>query len=298
MKRSNVWFVSILITSALLPSAANNAVTKSLARPSQSLTQQRNSASQDAQTNAKPKASLTRIQQAPSSQSSPAESGENGDQNAGRLRKIWEWIAGMSAQGLFNFIMAIATILLAIFTGQLVCVTRDLNEATSAAAMASEAALHAERPILVIMNIKANIVYVERLGGRRLFADIQIRNCGKGPAIIKKAIFASELFGSSYEGPSTVSFPTDTIEHSRGAVIEEGTTVWWKVVHVADEPKVGIAIARKTTTLGFYGEIIYRGPVNRTYRTPLFYWYALSDGQVEGDQGHFLYGPDRLNEFD
>src|SRR3989338_3497287 len=115
-------------------------------------------------------------------------------------RRAYDWLARISAQGFSNFAIAVATIFLAIFTCQLVKVTRNMQAATQDSAKATiesakvaQLALHADRPFLVIdisslAGFVRHITEEERKLGQedeRLRASFRLKNCGKGPAIIE-----------------------------------------------------------------------------------------------------------------
>jgi hypothetical protein len=167
MRRSNTWFALILIASALLLSGARNATAQGLG-PRQSLPQQRNNAAQQTKTYAEHEASFAQVDQAVDGQSDTNKGRSYSYNNSPYLTQVSErigaWIAHISSQHFFSFIVALATGLMAWFNYQLVGVTDEMTKATAEAAKAAiesakaaELALYAERPYLFVENQKIGI---------------------------------------------------------------------------------------------------------------------------------------------
>jgi hypothetical protein len=108
------------------------------------LTHQRNDQSEETQADTKP-APSAELSKTPNGTESI--SGQSATETIANNRSsaqfpvcriLKAWIAGITAQGVFNFVIAFATGLLAIFTWKLVSVTRDLHTATVEATKVAE----------------------------------------------------------------------------------------------------------------------------------------------------------------
>jgi hypothetical protein len=171
MKLSEPLRALILVASALLLSAASGDLPRPSVQSQGRSTHQGNDhdQSQQAQTDAQPTPSAE-ISETPKSAEPigshpPVQQIRRDDRNSAEspiCRTLKIWIAGITAQGFFNFVIAFATFLLAIFTWKLVRVTRDMHtvsvEATkvskdsAAAAQSSADAAKAQLEFRLRMN--------------------------------------------------------------------------------------------------------------------------------------------------
>lgn len=103
------------------------------------------------------------------------------------MLQVREWLGGITAQGLFTFVTAVATVVLAVFTGLLVSVTGDLHKATEAA---TKVAMATDRPYLFSFSgwVKQEPIVSESPGFQGGIGSIscEIQNFGKGPAVISE----------------------------------------------------------------------------------------------------------------
>lgn len=175
--------------------------------PSQSLAQQGNEATEHAKSYIQPTPASTN---APDGNPSAKQSRYDGDQDTCLLGEIGEWIADISAQGFFNFIIAVATGLIAWFNWQLVGVTDEMKQATAEAAKAAASgaaaarlALKIDRPYLILEHaqltgvlrgddpIRKETPELRELTIPPLFSPrvvLRFRNYGKGPVIFGEGI--------------------------------------------------------------------------------------------------------------
>ena len=178
--------------------------------------------------------------------------------------------------------IVLSTILLAVFTGLLVCVTRDLQVAT-------EAALHINRPFILIPK-------VARLSPNDEFVSCVYQNSGSGPADIVEIIARLDQFyqpidippamyvpSVSYSGPgwqiSDPIIPAGKVAE-RPICVDFDLTRFEGVYGPVNPPNTSPRIA-------VHGRIKYRGgPPNEFYLTHFFYWLI-------GDL--FFKGPEELN---
>lgn len=278
MKRSKTWFASILIALALLLSSGKNLSAQSL-RPRQSPPQQRNETLQHPQTNAEQGPSSGRIEQTPTAINSPSreghpkERGREGDQNSRPLRKIREWIANISSQAFFNFITAAATAILAVFTGQLVCVTRDLHKAT-------EAALHVNRPFLLVVEVRcdetkfANGVLTHRFA-------VVMRNFGVGPAdVLQRDVWtAVHDFPTTSDSEPQLTYRPYSVNNRfrESLVVAPGETTDRITCRSDLTHQMYVAVQDRTKALAVDGIVHYRGASPKVYDTNFFWWCFIDD---------------------
>jgi hypothetical protein len=278
MKPLNIWFALILIALALLLSGEKNVSGQNLG-PSQSLTQQSNETAQQTETDAKPSPSPTRIEQSPAAinsvvgQPSPEKSGKDSDQHACWLRKVSEWIAGISAQGFFNFITAAATFAMAAFSYLLVRITRELHKAT-------EGALYISRPFLLVTGVECTDTKFINGVLTHKFA-IHLKNFGVGPADIVTYIASAD------PNDSPVGYVPEIKEPELRYFPENGNRLSDSVVGPGEEandriecesmldPQLYVALQDGTKTLGINGIIVYRGTAPKSYETKFFWWFYM-----------------------
>ena len=226
MKPLKLLSMSILITSALLLSAARNVRAQNLLGPSQSLTKQRNETSQKTYADTKQSPSPTRAEESPSSinspksKPSPEKIGDySNDNEDGLFSRVWAWIASTSAQGFLNFLVAAATIALAIFTGKLVSVTRDMHIATEAATKVAALALNANRPFLFVQEPTIHF-YGESKSIRGFVKSIQALALGQKSDITKDPLSQSSIYKNAN---AQIAF--DIKNRGKGVAIIESTRV-------------------------------------------------------------------------
>jgi hypothetical protein len=279
----------ILIAAALLLSGVRSVSAQGLG-PSQSVTQQRNHGPQQTQANAKKSAPPTRVEQSPASvnsisgQSGPEEVSSNSDNNPPELRKVGEWIiasiASMSAQGWSNFVIALATVFLAIFTGQLVCVTRDLHKAT-------EAALHIDRPFLLVTNVQCPAFSSEGSGNEILYIyefEVCLRNFGVGPADIVDYIAGAAVRDRRVRGVPLLQGivePEVAWFAPSGQRLAESLVAPREIANGRIKTRAILsrghcdAVRNGEKAIGIDGIIRYRGASQQVYWTRFFWWCFL-----------------------
>src|SRR5208282_6322313 len=182
MKLSSTWFALILIVSALLLSGVSNA------RPDGNDTPKIQNDGDQHQQNGK--AVAPSPEQFPTDKSSansyPGTYNYKGTFNYGPKYN------GPSESGLAKAAYVasiISAAFLTLFTGllvllnrKLVGLTNNLSKATAAAAKAAEAALHVNRPFLLITNVKCGEIVRNNDGYIPYSFTITLRNFGVGPA--------------------------------------------------------------------------------------------------------------------
>src|ERR1022692_3898162 len=172
----------VLLASALLlsggKSGAQNLGLRPSAQTDATLSEQRNGTPQDRQTAARPRATAL-PEQAPSPTHS--EVGHYGAVHVKSIRQngfcewakwFWSIVSGITALEVFNLLLVVGTFLLARFTYQLV---------------------HADRPFLIpekqsLASRWPSLADFEKGDLDNLTAQLTLRNCGKGPAIIDEAV--------------------------------------------------------------------------------------------------------------
>jgi hypothetical protein len=196
MKALKLWSMSILIASALLLSAGRNA---RAASPSPVPAPSPQRAIQGGEQPALPKQesaqhpappTITDLAGSPANTPAPGNKGDDSQSNS------------LLAIGTFIFIAltGVATALIAKFNKQLVAVTNEMTNAAKAAADAADAALHINRPSIVITGIAAQVGIHQktRTPDTLIGYTPQIYNLGSGPAEIIGAFSHSRVF-DAYE---------------------------------------------------------------------------------------------------
>jgi len=299
MKRSSTWFALILIASALLLRAAPSVNAQNLG-PSQSLTQQGNKTAQQAQSNTKTSTSSPRIEQTPSpvnsenGQSGSDKVRSDGDKDTPRLTEFWKWIGGwltnVSGQAFFNLVMTVATVFVAIFTGQLVYATRKMQTA-------SEAALHVNRPFLLVTDVKCLRFTRDGSTNEMLYIyefDVCLRNFGIGPADIvdyiavaaARNIPTEATFADHPSGSGTVIFLEPGAEPfvyyaATGRRLSESLVApnEWAEGRIKEKATLTRAdcdaVRNGKARIGIDGIIRYRGAPKQVYWTRFFWWCFL-----------------------
>ena len=262
MKRLKLLSTSILIVSALLLSGVKNGSAQPL-RPGQSLPQQRNETAQETKRDAPQIPASTN---SPDSKASSDKSGHNSNQDTCGLRNIRKWFAGISAEGFFNFIIAVATGFIAWFNWQLVGVTDEMKTATKATADVAELALHSDRPYGIVQ-----IVEFGKEPNRH--ARVILDNFGNGPLDIVEFNATRDFFDGPRFMPKCEYWEVNTDTRTTGVVIPpKGRHTQEVPFHLTLEERD--VFWRGDKTLGVYGRILYRGgPPNIIYETCFFWWY-------------------------
>jgi hypothetical protein len=287
MKLLNISFASILIASVLLLSVAKNATAENLTL-SQGLPQE-NSAPQQAEAYSAQHSSPIRTGQTPSAinspsgQSSTEESGTDRNQHASRLQTLREWIATISAQGFFNFIVAVATVFIAWFNWQLVGVTNEMKKATSDAAQAAaksadaaQAALHADRPYLLVTDVL--MAGSGSPTGALHVIPIKFENFGSGPADIQDYIAEPDVLPwPKPDAPDPVAWHSpEEGNRLHDSLVRAGETIGIEAPIFLDEQKRQ-QMVDGNTKLRIEGRIRYRGAPQRQYVTKFYWWFIPID---------------------
>jgi len=186
-------------------------------------------------------------------------------------------------------ISAVATVYIARFNRRLVDVTKDMERATSEAAeaakqsaQAAEAALHADRPFLLVVAIKTDIFGLGEFGEKNLHFALVVRNFGNGPADITDYTAEAELF----DPPTHVrSDPAVWYGPNKGQRINDSLIAPHETVHARLQTSLRTSREEYASAfsddkrVGVHGRIRYRGSAKQTYETRFFWWYF-----VNGDQ--------------
>jgi len=269
-----------LILIALVLLLSDGSLAQTSRRPSQSLPQQTNNESQNNQTYSGQWTGTWTQSNAPSRESSAQKNRSDSDQNPSWLWKIWEWIGSISAEALFTAITGIATVVLAVFTGQLVCVSRDLHQAT-------EAALHVNRPFLLVTHIKCTeTIFAEGILRHRFI--IHLKNFGVGPADIVKYLASANIhdtpLGVNPKEPTFRYFPENgqRLADSLVAPTDTSDRIECRSLLI---PEMYAAILNGTKTLAVDGIVVYRGASPKTYETRFFWWCYLDNTVPTVDPG-------------
>ncbi len=286
MSRSKLLSTSILIPLALLLGGATNARARALG-PSQSLTQQRNNTAQETQAYAKPSTPPTKANQTPATKTSPSgqygteESGSYGYKHSCWLRNIRERVGRITAQGFFSFITAVATAILAVFTGLLVCVTRDLHKAT-------EATLHVGRPFLLVTDVAVRVSHSDPDIGpsvavkfiHHFYFDIAIKNFGVSPADILDVTSTAEPLDPpkppDYRDPAVAY---ENVGQLNDSIVSPGEAIpdRIKASYSCTEEEYTSLCAETNQRIAVYGRIRYRGASDKTFETFFYWWCFLTD---------------------
>jgi hypothetical protein len=283
MKLSKPLSALILIASALLLNAGKSPAQNS-GRPSQGLPQQRNNAPQGNQSYSG-EWTGTWTANPDNGKPSAKESGENSNQNTSPLWKIWEWITGISAQGFFNLITAVATGAIAWYTVRLTGVTNEMKEATKAAAAAAEASLHIYRPFLLVTGVECADVKV--VNGMLIHKfTIRLKNFGVGPADIVTYVAGADPHDTPIGIVTQIKEPDIRYVPERGnrlsdSVIGPGERVDDRIeCRSVLDPALWALLRDGTKTLAVNGIIIYRGTAPKDYETKFFWWFFVdADGR-------------------
>jgi len=276
MKRLSIWFALILIVLGLLLSGVKNP-TQSSGRPSQSLPQQGDEDPNDYQAYSGQWTGTWTVTNSPTNQRRATDQARNSDQHASTLWKIWEWITGISAQAVTNTITAIATAFLAIFTYQLVWVTRDLHKASQSATEVARLALHTDRPYLLVTSVTAEAFKHVLLGRQEPIsrAKVTFQNVGTSPAELIEIVATSWKFGC---------FP-DSDEPKWDKLLGAPLSIEKPVVGVretVDPLPIQVHWTKDDIELvegglkrvALYGYVRYRSGSKEDYCTRFFWWFS------------------------
>lgn len=177
-------------------------------------------------------------------------------------------------------VMAAATIAIAIFNYQLVGVTGKMQEATTKATEAAEAALHADRPFLLIFRVTVFHTAIPNPSGHSLEARIWLHNFGNGPADIVDYIAEAALFdrnprvGGAVQEPVVEYGPADGGPLGNSLIAphidSKGDDIVAHLTLSDDDMK---AMRDETKRVGIHGRIRYRGAPKQVYESRFFWWY-------------------------
>ena len=178
-------------------------------------------------------------------------------------------------------VMACATALIAWFNFQLVGVTKEMQVATKAAADATKAALHVNRPFLLVTDVKCGEVVHNSDGYIPYSFTITLRNFGVGPA----DMVGYSAGGAPFNSPDVYGQGEPTITYTSNdtplrELISPG--------EITDKliPKVRFDlyddmlgdIQKHKKRIGINGQIRYRGAApEQVYWTRFFWWCFIND---------------------
>jgi hypothetical protein len=181
----------------------------------------------------------------------------------------------------FTAIAGIATALIAWFNFQLVGVTKEMQLATEAAADATKAALHVNRPFLLVTDVKCSEA-VRNSGGYISYSfTITLRNFGVGPA----DMVGYSAGGVPYDAPDLygqrepkITYTTnDTPLRELIAPNDIAENLIPKVrLDLYDDMLRDIQTGKRR--IGIDGQIRYRGAApEQVYWTRFFWWCFIND---------------------
>ncbi|MGC2494462.1 MAG: hypothetical protein WA410_16605 [Candidatus Binatus sp.] len=278
MKRSKPLSVLILIVSVLFLSAENPSPKPSpsgIVKPSEGT-----SLEQQPAHNYQSPVALTAKPQSPNQTPNPSNSGHNSESDS------------TGALIFLTAVMAAATIAIAVFNYQLVGVTDEMRKATNAAAAAADAALHVNRPAIVVTGIVSQVGIHQRTGTPNTLVGYtpQIYNLGSGPAEIIQVFSHSRLFEAyetrdgipnlAAEEPTVNDLLWDAESDRRefprtilgaGESFENYMAGYTPIVNwIGPDDIEKVELGEKLRAV--YGLIRYRSSVKK-YWTRFFYWY-------------------------
>jgi hypothetical protein len=271
MKPLKFWSMLILIASALLLSAESPS-TKPNPSPLGKPNEGAGLVQQPAQNYPLPIV-VTGTPDAPEQTPTPNKSGDGGQGDS-------------NAMIFLTAVMAGATFFIALFNWQLVGVTDEMKTAAKAAADAAEAALHVDRPFLLVTGVECtDTKFINGILTHK-FA-IHLKNFGVGPADIATYIAGADPLDAPY------SFTTgETKEPALTYVPERGSRLSDSLVGPGDEANDRIKcesildhqlfalLQDGTKTLGVNGIVTYRGGAPKIYETKFFWWFYIdADGR-------------------
>jgi hypothetical protein len=183
-------------------------------------------------------------------------------------------------------ISAVATVYIARFNRRLVDVTKDMERATSDAAeaakqsaQAAEAALHADRPFLLVVGIKVDILGLGEFGEKNLHFALVVQNFGNGPADITDYIAEAELFDppTHVRSDPAVWYGPNDGQRINDSLIAPHETVQERLRTSLSTSREEYASAfSDDKRVGVHGRIRYRGSAKQTYETRFFWWYFVN----------------------
>lgn len=191
------------------------------------------------------------------------------------------WLWPIRPQGLTNFLMLVATGIMAFFTKQMVELNRKMAAAAEQSAIAAGKsielavmALHANRPLLLIT--RAGLGTSENHeSGSKWMPHVHIKNRGGDRALIVGYIVKSEVFPFTkteptpdYDMGQMVSAPPMSILEPQaedlGGLVR-GDHLW---VTAEEKTRLGQGRAR----IGCHGIIKYKSTVGGEYTSRFFWW--------------------------
>jgi hypothetical protein len=246
---------------------------------------------------------------------------------------IWTWTSGMSAQGFFTFVVAAATVAIAVFTWLLWRATDEMKKASADSASAAkksaqvaELALHVDRPFLLVESAKLDGVVeptfaipgaakaiwgplasgdmslaerAERLKGVIQFspnAAFTFKNYGKGPAILKDAVAGIVVLA---ELPPARDFSgLNKLFYDIQAIgAEESWTTFrfyqWGTITGEQQAADVAAIASEAKRLIVYGRVRYQDVFKDDYETGFCWLFRPPSGLLQISS--FTVGPETHN---
>ncbi|WP_425163777.1 hypothetical protein [Candidatus Binatus sp.] len=223
---------------------------------------------------------MTAKPQSPNQTPNPSNSGHNSESDS------------TGALIFLTAVMAAATIAIAVFNYQLVGVTDEMRKATNAAAAAADAALHVNRPAIVVTGIVSQVGIHQRTGTPNTLVGYtpQIYNLGSGPAEIIQVFSHSRLFEAyetrdgipnlAAEEPTVNDLLWDAESDRRefprtilgaGESFENYMAGYTPIVNwIGPDDIEKVELGEKLRAV--YGLIRYRSSVKK-YWTRFFYWY-------------------------
>lgn len=201
--------------------------------------------------------------------------------------------------------MAIATVLMAIFNCQLVTVTKDMTRATRDMAKAAEAALHTNRPFLLIVDISPekddppfqpsipSMDFPAPETEHVLTFNITLRNYGNSPADITGYFSEARLFLLTSGAMQSPEVAYNRVEDGRlnDSSIAPGESRQDCIpATISLTPTEYGRMRVDKERIGIHGIVRYRGAPEQEYWSQFFWWYSADDGSC------VRAGPKELND--
>ncbi len=192
----------------------------------------------------------------------------------------------------FTVVMGLATVAIAVFNWQLVGVTNEMKKATADAAKAAEAALHIDRPFLLVTSITGEISHADmaennpaiRRFRHNLYFAVALKNYGVSPADIVEYTADVCLLDppkppNFRDPPPAYGQPSQLNDSIIGP--HEPVPDRIKFSDSFDDAEYQSALDDKQR-FAVYGRIRYRGASDKTYDTFFYWWcFVIDPNQVD-----------------
>lgn len=182
----------------------------------------------------------------------------------------------------FTVVAGLATVAIAIFNYQLVGVTNEMKKATAEAAEAAEAALHIDRPFLLVTEVKfINLTFDGRADELLCIYEFEVcsRNFGVGPADIVDYIAGAAVHNISIQMQPIVEPQIQYASTGRrlnDSLVAPNEWAEGRIKEKAILTRADCdAVRNGEARIGIDGIIRYRGASKQVYWTRFFWWCFL-----------------------